>query len=162
MVIVSLCVGGCGSPPVTDEDKSARLGEMVDDILGLFPDVQTISVAEVGRLIEKDSIVLIDVREARERAVSVIPGAISAEEFEADPARYADVAAVAYCTIGHRSSEYAQRLSEEGHDVLNLTGSILAWTHAGGPLVSDDGSTNRLHVYGERWNLAPERYETIW
>ena len=34
--------------------------------------------------------------------------------------------------------------------------------HAGGPLVSAGGPTTRLHVYGSDWNLAPDRYQTIW
>jgi rhodanese-related sulfurtransferase len=152
----------CAPPPSTEAEKAARLTEMIDDISAQFPDVRAIDVAEAGRLLEKDSIVLIDVREPREREVSMIPGAITAEEYEADPKRYADVAAVAYCTIGHRSAEYAKRLTSGGHEVFNLAGSILAWTHAGGPLVAGDGPTTRLHVYGERWNLAAERYETEW
>ena len=84
------------------------------------------------------------------------------EDTPADAARYAEVTAVAYCTIGHRSSEYAERQAVAGRRVLNLTGSILAWTHAGGPLVAESGPTTRLHVYGSDWNLAPERYETVW
>jgi len=146
---------------------------MVEDVAERFPDVDNVTVAEVGRLLEKDSVVLVDVREPREREVSMISGAISAEEFERDPSRYADVAVVAYCTIGHRSSEYARRLTEAGHPVANLSGSILAWAHAGGPLVTGGSQgaggsvaagtpTTRLHVYGRQWDLAPAKYETIW
>ena len=160
--VAALGVPACAAPPSTDAEKAERLTEMVAGVSEEFPDVRTITVEEVGRLLEKDSIVLIDVREERERDVSVIPGSISAAEYEADPERYHDVAAVAYCTIGYRSSEYAQRMNAEGHEVFNLTGSILAWVQAGGPLVGEEGTTTRLHVYGKRWNLAPERYETIW
>ncbi|MDX1392755.1 MAG: rhodanese-like domain-containing protein [Gemmatimonadota bacterium] len=152
----------CARPVATDEEKAARVAEMVADIAEAFPGVESISVAEAGRLLEKDSIVLIDARDPAERAVSMIPGSIAAAEFEADPGRYADVAAVAYCTIGYRSSRYAARLTAEGIPVRNLGGSILAWTHEGGPLVGPDGPTTRLHVYGETWDLAPGRYETIW
>ena len=92
----------------------------------------------------------------------MIPGAISVEEFEADEGRYADLTVVAYCTIGDRSSEYAQRLTRRGRRVLNLRGSILAWAHAGGPLVLNSEATRTLHVYGSNWDLAPSRFETIW
>ena len=152
----------CARPAATDDEKAARVAEMVADIAAEFPGVESITVAEVGRLLEKDSIILIDARDDAERAVSRIPGAISAAEFEADPGRYADVAAVAYCTIGYRSSQYAARLTAEGIPVRNLGGSILAWTHEGGPLVGPEGPTTRLHVYGETWDLAPERFETVW
>jgi sodium/bile acid cotransporter 7 len=53
-------------------------------------------------------------------------------------------------------------MGRRGVDVLNLEGSVLAWTHAGGPLVRDGVSTKRLHVYGRRWNLAADGYETVW
>ncbi len=127
-----------------------------------FPDVEAATVEQVGRWLEKDSVVLVDVREARERAVSTIPGAIGREEFERDPDRFAGRAVVAYCTIGHRSADYARRMTAAGHRVLNLRGSLLAWVRAGGPLVRDGAPTRELHVYGPRWDLAPEGWRTVW
>jgi len=162
LLAVTFVVGCAAVVPRSDEEKLARIGEMVVALEDRFPDVETITVEEVGRLLEKDSVVLVDIREPREREISMIPGAITAEEFEAAPERYADVAVVAYCTIGHRSSEYAERLISEGYPVLNLSGSILSWTHAGGPLVGPDGTTRRLHVYGSNWDLAPAAYEADW
>ena len=148
--------------PRTDQAKLERLESMVAEVESRFPEVERWSVSEVGRLLEADSVVLVDVRTPEERAISRIPGSITAEAFEADPARYNDVAVVAYCTIGYRSSEYAERLAAEGHEVANLRGSILAWAHARGPLVGPDGPTRRLHVFGPAWDLAPGEYETVW
>lgn len=167
-VLTSLVAGGatlfaaCAPAPRADDEKLARLSEMIEEVAARFPEVGNVTVAQVGRWLRSDSVVLIDVREGRERAVSVIPGAILPAEFERDPSRYADVVVVAYCTIGHRSSEYARRLTAEGHPVSNLSGSILAWAHAGGPLVAGGSPTSRLHVYGPDWDLAPGTYETIW
>ena len=161
--LVLVAVAGCaGQAAMTDEEKLARVEAMVQEVERRFPEVEAVTVEEVGRLLETGSVVLVDARAPREREVSWIPGSITSQEFEQDPDRYADLTVVAYCTIGHRSSEYAKRQNEEGRPVLNLRGSLLSWTHAGGPLVGPDGSTNRLHVYGETWNLAPARYETIW
>lgn len=162
VLAVGLASGCAPAPPATDAERLARIEAMAADLDERFPDVGTVSVAEVGRLLEADSVVLVDVREDRERTVSTIPGAISADEFERDPARYDDVAVVAYCTIGHRSSEWARRFDRPDRPVLNLRGSILAWAHAGGPLVRDDVPTDSLHVYGPAWDLAPTRYETVW
>lgn len=163
MAIVVSMVLGCGAGfSLTDVEKLARVEEMVSALEKRFPDVETITVDEVGRLLEKDSVVLVDVRAVEERKVSMIPGAISAQEFEADEDRYAEVTVVAYCTIGHRSSEYARQLTQRGRRVLNLSGSILAWAHAGGPLVVNSEATQMLHVYGSSWDLAPNRFETIW
>lgn len=158
-----LAAAGCAAPaPLTDEEKRARVEEMSDEVARRFPEVGSVTVEEVGRLLEAGSVVLVDAREAGEREVSWIPGAITAEEFERDPDRYADRTVVVYCTIGHRSSVYARRQADEGRRVLNLRGSLLSWTHAGGPLVGPDGPTTRLHVYGRDWNLAPARYKTVW
>ena len=163
LAIVAGMLLGCGEGPLlTDIEKLARVEEMVLALEKRFPDVETITVDEVGRLLEKDSVVLVDVREAKEQKVSMIPGAISVEEFEDDEDRYEELTVVAYCTIGHRSSEYAQQLTQRGRRVLNLRGSILAWAHAGGPLVLNSEATRTLHVYGSNWDLAPSRFETIW
>ena len=163
LAIVAGMLLGCGEGPLlTDIEKLSRVEEMVLALEKRFPDVETITVDEVGRLLEKDSVVLVDVREAKEQKVSMIPGAISVEEFEDDEDRYEELTVVAYCTIGHRSSEYAQQLTQRGRRVLNLSGSILAWAHAGGPLVLNSEATRTLHVYGSNWDLAPSRFETIW
>lgn len=164
--IALFAAGGCtGQAPraeLSDAEKFARVEEMVEEVERHFPEVEAIAVEEVGRLLETGSVVLVDARPPREREISWIPGAITSEEFERDPDRYADLTVVAYCTIGHRSSEYAERQVAEGRRVLNLRGSLLSWTHAGGPLVGPDGPTHRLHVYGRDWDLAPARYETTW
>ena len=129
-----------------------------------YPDVATISATALQSALPSQDIVLVDVRTGRERAVSTLPGAISAGDFED---RLAELAAegktvVAYCTIGARSSDYARKMGKRGVRVLNLEGSILAWTHAGGDLVNGTGPTRRVHVYGRRWNLAANGYETVW
>lgn len=161
--LVLVAVAGCaGQAAMTDEEKLARVEEMVEEVERRFPEVEAVTVEEVGRLLETGNVVLVDARAPCEREISWIPGSITSEEFEQDPDRYADLTVVAYCTIGHRSSEYAKRQNEEGRPVLNLRGSLLSWVHAGAPLVGPDGPTHRLHVYGETWNLAPARYETIW
>ena len=102
---------------------------------------------------------LVDVRSDEERAVSTLPGAVSQEAFEATaPAG----PVVTYCTIGARSGEYADGLRKQGRDVRNLAGSLLAWTHAGGPLTDAEGEpTRRVHVYGKRWDLIHSDYEAV-
>lgn len=150
------------APPPTDEARLDRLEEMVADVESRFPDVVQVSVDEVRRLLAKDSVLLVDVRSDEERAVSMLPGAISAEEYEASPERYAGVAVVAYCTVGARSSRFAAAMGERGFDVRNLSGSILAWTHAGGELDHEGEPTTDVHVYGESWDLAPTKYHAIW
>ena len=57
--------------------------------------------------------------------------------------------------------------------VVNLKGSILAWTHLGMPLAAGGreagreggpaagSSTTRVHVFGEKWALQHPAYEAV-
>lgn len=156
-------VVACGSiEPTSDAEKLDRIDAMTADIAADFPNVPVVSPRELDRLLKSLDVVVVDAREERERAVSIIPGAIAHEAFDATKSEFADQRVVVYCTIGQRSAQYVQQLREAGIDAWNLEGSIVAWTHVGGELVNDDGPTRRLHVYGARWDLAASGYETVW
>ena len=147
-----------------ESDRRAAMLRMVEGIKADYPDVRTISADGLRAALASEDILLVDVRTDEERGVSTLPGAISARDFEA---RLAELigdgrTVVAYCTIGARSSAYARKMAGRGVEVLNLEGSVLAWTHAGGEFATPTGPTRRLHVYGRRWNLAADGYETIW
>lgn len=161
--LVPLLVGCGASPPTDDPARRAALETMVAEARQEFPQVPGVDVAGLERLRREREVVLVDVREPVEREVSMIPGAIPAERFDAEREQHRDAVVVAYCTIGYRSGLWAEHLREQGFDARNLEGSILGWTHAGRPLVGPDGEpTRRVHVYGERWNLAAEGYEAVW
>lgn len=124
-------------------------------------EVPEISVSQwLGRP-RGQSAVLVDVREPREQRVSMLPGAISLEEFERTRDRYRGALVVPYCTIGLRSGLVARQLQEQGFRVRNLAGSALAWAHAGLPFASGGRPSNRLHVYGAGWNLLPSGYTGV-
>lgn len=148
--------------PGTEAERRATLERMLRDIREDYPDVPTITAAALRDSLGAGAIVLVDVRTDRERSVSTLPGAISADEFESRMEELAGRTVVAYCTVGVRSSSYVREMGRRGVDVLNLEGSVLAWTHIGGPLVLDGVATDRVHVYGRRWNLAADGYRTIW
>jgi rhodanese-related sulfurtransferase len=109
----------------------------------------------------KSNFVLVDVRSDAEIAVSVIPGAITKEQFEKNRAKYADRLIIPYCTVGGRSGAYAKQLAKDGLKVKNYMGSILKWIDAGLPLVTLDGNpTNRVHTYSDRYRI-PATYEQV-
>ena len=148
----------------TEAGRRALVERVAAEIKAEHPDVATITAAALKEGLPTGDFTLVDVRTDRERAVSTLPGAIAANDFEA---RLEDLVAegrtvVAYCTIGARSSSFARRMGKRGIRVVNLEGSILAWTHAGGDLVSGSGPTRRLHVQGPSWNLAADGYEAVW
>lgn len=107
--------------------------------------------------------ILVDVREPRERAVSVLPGSITPDML----ARLGppdDRPIVVYCTIGMRSADWTQRLRADGWvNARNLSGGVLAWAAAGGAFVAPDGrATRAVHVYGRTWNHLPDGYIATW
>ncbi len=128
-----------------------------------FPQVPDISAAELIEKMKTEKIILVDDREAPEQRVSMIPGAVPASDFERDIDGYANTTIVVYCTIGDRSGHYTQALQRRGIDAHNLKGGVLAWSHAGGTYVDGQGKeTNRVHVYGRKWNLLAEGYTPVW
>jgi rhodanese-related sulfurtransferase len=110
----------------------------------------------------KKPLLPLDVRSEAEIAVSVIPGAITRAEYEADPARYSGYRLVPYCTVGYRSRQYTEALRDRGVDAVNFEGSIIAWVEAGQPLETLAGeSTNRVHTWSSRFTV-PDRYEQVY
>ncbi|MDH3402435.1 MAG: rhodanese-like domain-containing protein [Acidobacteriota bacterium] len=148
---------------MSEAERRAKIEQLVAQQRQRFPAVPSGTVDEVRAVLAEPGVVLVDVREANERRVSMIPGAIGREEFERRAAELSGSKVVTYCTVGYRSASYANELAAQGWDVLNMAGSILAWSHAGGELVDPEGNpTRRVHVYGPRWNLAADGYEPVW
>jgi len=154
------------------EGLAARVGAMYEGYKAEdFAEVPDISAYELlgqeksGRVSGKeDSFILLDCRTAAERAVSMVPGAISQEEFESSRDHYAGRKIAVYCTIGYRSGLYARELKGEGVDAFNLRGGVLSWAIAGGEFVdpATGEDTKRVHVYGKKWDLLPPGYEAVY
>lgn len=147
---------------MSDSDKRLEIEILYARSKKQFPGVPDLTVAELDKLRETSDVVLVDVRNPPEQAVSMIPGSITSAEFESDPAVHAGKTLVTYCTIGHRSGLYARTLQDQGWRVFNLKGAILAWTHEQRELVDTLGPTRRVHVAGPRWSLESSDYDPIW
>lgn len=162
---LALVLGGaCQNPgDLPDAEKRVKIDELYRGYKSKFPDAPEMTVETLKqRLTGTDPPVLVDVRGDEEREVSMIPGAISQEEFEKHPDRFTGREVVTYCTIGYRSGRYTQKLVGKGWDAHNLRGSIVSWTHVEGELEHDGSPTRRVHVYGRAWNLVAEGYEAVW
>jgi sodium/bile acid cotransporter 7 len=135
---------------------------MYVDYQKTFPEVPDMDPRQAMPLVNKNKIVFIDVRESEEQQVSMIPEAITASAYLENSEKYKDYLKIAYCTIAYRSGKFAQKLKDRGITIVNMRGGILAWVHDGGKVYDEHGKTNRIHVYGRRWDLAPEKYEAVW
>ncbi len=99
-------------------------------------------------------VTLIDVREPRELAIGLLPGAISIPMAQI-AARIAEVAPdhdtpiVLYCAVGERSAIVAAQLEDAGYRrVASLAGGIRRWMGLGLPTVADtDLSDAARHRY---------------
>jgi sodium/bile acid cotransporter 7 len=150
------------SPSAADREKWQRIEKLYQRSRGHFPTVPELTAPELVALRASRPVLLVDVRNQDELAVSRIPGAITPQELEERWSEALATPVVTYCTIGHRSGLYAQMLRDRGVDAYNLAGSILAWTHNGGELVNAGGPTRRVHVSGPKWSLEADGYEPVW
>ena len=121
------------------------------------------------RLARRDTVLLIDVREASEFAVSRLQGAIRvtpgisiARLREKLQGRIRGRAIVFYCSVGERSSRLALRAKQQllaGHatSVHNLKGGIFAWHNQNRALVDASGATPYVHPFNDRWGKLLQR-----
>lgn len=162
VAVISFCsIAGCQAN-IPDADKEAQIKAMYRQYAWEFPTVKGITAAELQQLQRQGKVILVDVRSPEEIAVSYIPGAVTQAEFERNITQYREATVVAYCTIGYRSGFYAQKLQQQGIEILNLEGSLLAWSHARGKLTDGIKDTRQVHVFGRQWQLTPSSYESIW
>jgi len=122
-----------------------------------FPGVEHVSADELSQVLRTDAApILLDVREEAEYNVSHLPGAIrvrpgsDASELVADLPP--DTPIVAYCSVGYRSSELVQKLTDRGFtNVKNLEGSIFKWANDGYPVERDGEEVREVHPFDDQW-----------
>jgi len=133
--------------------------------------VRHLSVGQFAQLHsnEPERLLVLDVREAKEHAVSHIKGAIrvppgmSTERFMAsfgDQLRGRKV--VLYCSVGERSSQMAKQIEQiskafGASGIYNLAGGIFNWHNQRRPLSNATGQTDHVHPYNWWWSRLVER-----
>ena len=150
------------NPKLTDSEKRQSIDAMYREYKGSFPKVREISPEDAAKRMEERSVLFVDVRDPGERSISMLSGAVTEEAFLDGLESYVGKTVVAYCTIGYRSGKFAERMAKKGIRVLNLKGGILLWVHDGGRVFKDGKPVNRIHVYGKKWALAPEPFESVY
>jgi rhodanese-related sulfurtransferase len=130
-----------------------------------FPDVATLSTAELAGFAPAERPILLDARTEKEFAVSRIAGARRAEadavgQLERLGAGREDLVVV-YCSVGARSALLARRLGQAGFTrVRNLEGSLFAWANEGRPLVNARGPASGVHPFNAQWGRYLDR--SLW
>ena len=151
-----------GDNSLSDTKKKEAVYAMYADYKKDFPAVMDISPQQSMELLKKNEVVFIDTRKPAEMTVSMLPHAITEKEFLSHPEKYAGKTVVGYCTVSYRSGVFAREMDAKGISVSNLKGGILAWTLEGGKVYDKNGKeTNRIHVYGKKWNYAPAGYKAV-
>jgi len=167
IVLVMLMGISCHSSPaaassLNDGEKLQKVMDMYAAYRQDFPGVPEIEPRAAIALLSDPGVVFVDVRSAEEQAVSMIPGALTEDDFMAHLDRYRGQRIIAYCTISYRSGKLAAKLRRRGVTLVNLKYGLLGWVHAGGPLMHAGQPVRRLHVYGAKWDLAPAGIETVY
>ena len=146
----------------SNAEKRKIVYQMYTEYKQDFPDVRDISPQQAMQLLNQKQVIFVDTRKPAETAVSMLPGAVSEQDFLNHLEQYRDKTAVAYCTISYRSGKFASRMAAKGIALLNLRGGILAWTLEGGRVYDPSGkAVKRIHVYGDTWDYAPADYESV-
>ncbi len=162
VLMAVLLIGAASSIVNASGSTAEELEQLYLQLKPKFADAVEVTIDQLERD-QKGELIWVDVRAAREQAVSIIPGAITAKQFEQSPDRYRNAYLVAYCTIGYRSGKFAIKWHKRGYNISNLKGGVLAWAHAGKLFQAPSGErTRRVHTYGRTWNFLPEGYTAEW
>ena len=96
VAVLSLLAAGC-SGPKSDQEKRDRIDALFSRYREKsFPDVPYVTVEKLLSELKAQKLVIVDVRSPKERQVSMIPGAISAEDFERNREAYKSRRIVSY------------------------------------------------------------------
>jgi rhodanese-related sulfurtransferase len=132
VVAAPVTVAACGG----SESASTRDGAQAGTQSATQGTVGAVSVEQAHDQMEKDTAVMVDVREPEELAEQAVPGTINIPLGQLE-ARAGEVPTgkpvLVFCRSGNRSQEGATILANKGYDTATVEGGIIAWGAAGLP-----------------------------
>ena len=155
-----MCTGVAASAQKEGEDSTISWSLTLKTIRAKFPTVAHISTDTLQSWLDeapqRENLLLLDVRDPEEYAVSHLQGARPApskdEALKALQKVSSDQRIVLYCSVGYRSSELAQFLMKKGYtEIYNLEGSIFAWANEGRPVYRGKERVKVVHPYDKTW-----------
>ena len=127
LTVATLLAVGCGGSNKAGQNDEVKLQDRIT----------ILHVNDFEELARKGEMRIIDVRTRSEYAEGHIAGAenvdVNQPEFVARLRLKGDVAV--YCRTGKRSQQAALLIAEQGYNVYDLGGGIMAWRQAGKPTV---------------------------
>lgn len=154
---------------------SGQLSAIREKVRQSFPAVPQLAPDDFVALQSKASapLVILDVREPDEFAVSHIEGArrvdpkITAGDFQkAFGGEIKGATVVLYCSVGMRSSNLATQIAETSKQsgataVYNLDGGVFRWHNEKRPLVRGANPTDEVHGYDYFWSRHLQRQDRV-
>lgn len=129
--------------------------------------------ADAFAALDKDTLVVFDVRKAEEYEVSHIENAIRVDP-DVKPANFINQhggrlngkTVVFYCSVGRRSSALVSRIDDlvqakHAKASYNLAGGLFHWRNEKRPLMSNGQATTSIHPYNIFWGRLIEDKEAI-
>lgn len=157
--------GSAGKPttPTDAVTKQTLLSQRAAHLNSKFPHVNHITTSMLTDLKEKgEDVVFVDIRTEKEQDVSILQGALTEKQFEQrlPSILQSKPKVVAYCTIGYRSSKFAEKYAKYDLDVYNMSGALLQACFDDLPLVDSQGQpTRNVHVFSKEYmQYVPESY----
>jgi len=163
LLLVSLNVGADSKLQTSNK----RLINSHITIAKRYENVSHLKASEVVEM-DKSDVVIFDVREKREYAVSHLENAIwidpsidTSTFFKKFSQQIADKTVILYCSVGARSSKLAAELLDENDElsIYNLENGIFGWHNESRPLFSSVDSTEYVHPYNRSWGRLINRKE---
>lgn len=127
LTVVALLAVGCSGSKKAEQKTEVKLQDYIT----------ILHVNDFEELAQKNEMRIIDVRTRSEYAEGHIAGAENVDVNQPDfieRLRLKDDVAI-YCRSGKRSARAALLIAEQGYNVYELGGGIMAWRQAGKPTV---------------------------
>ncbi len=161
-LLTSIAISSLLSLPLSANDKElSKKTILTYEKLSKSFNCKSVTAFSTIKDIEKNKdIILVDIREKEEQQVSMLPGAITKEEFLKNLDKYKDKKIITYCTIGYRSGKFAEKYSKL--NIYNLEGGVLAWSHFKGKFFKDNKETKLVHVFSQEWDFLNSNYKAVY
>lgn len=152
--VVALVFSLFGDEVRAESSSPAALRAEID---ARYQGIDWVDGATLSRWMSEEGreLVLLDVRQPREYAVSHLRGARQVDPGRRDVSGLelpSGATIVVYCSVGYRSAALAQRLEAAGYQhIYNLVGGLFQWANEDRPVFRSGRRVQQVHPYDEEW-----------